>query len=400
MVADTRANGRSPRFLALYALANAGGVFAFLPLLTLLLPLKVEAMAGADRLGLLTLATLGGAVAASVSNIVFGALSDRTHARIGTRRRWIAAGLLATIASYGAILLAATPVTLVGSVVAYQAALNMMLGPLFATMADEVPDDAKGLAGGLLSIASPFGSIAGGLLLAAHGLGEAGRFAVVCAAVAAMVAPLLVFAPVGGVPAEPPPPATRAIRRLDLGFVWFARLLLQVAANVLFTYLLFFFESVAPSRDPLALGSWVGHVTGMAFLLSVPLALVVGRWSDRSGRRKPFLLAAALVTASGLATMAATRGLALAVLGFGLFACGSAVFFGLHSAYAMQILPSPEHRGRDLGVLNLTNTLPAVLGPALTWALATSESFQSVLLTLAGLSVLGGLLVLPVRTQG
>src|SRR3546814_7523409 len=46
---------RSWRFLALYALANAGGVAAFLPLLTLLLPLKVQAVAGDERLVTLTL---------------------------------------------------------------------------------------------------------------------------------------------------------------------------------------------------------------------------------------------------------------------------------------------------------------------------------------------------------
>src|SRR3546814_11292410 len=72
---------RSWRFLALYALANAGGVAAFLPLLTLLLPLKVQAVAGDERLVTLTLCALAGAVTASISNIVFGTLSDRSFAR-------------------------------------------------------------------------------------------------------------------------------------------------------------------------------------------------------------------------------------------------------------------------------------------------------------------------------
>src|SRR5690348_15836178 len=79
---------RSWRFLALYALANAGGVAAFLPLLTLLLPLKVHTIAGDDRLTTLTLCALAGAVAASLSNIVFGALSDRSFAKHRNRRGW------------------------------------------------------------------------------------------------------------------------------------------------------------------------------------------------------------------------------------------------------------------------------------------------------------------------
>src|SRR3546814_3539149 len=91
---------------------------------------------------------------------------------------------------------------------------------------------------------------------------------------------------------------------------------------------------------------------------------------------------ATIVTAGGLLVMALFPEWPSAVAGYGLFAIGSAVFLGLHSAYAMQILPSPAHRGRDLGILNLTNTLPALLGPALTWSLATPERFTPVLLTL------------------
>src|SRR3546814_5483720 len=90
---------RSWRFLALYALANAGGVAAFLPLLTLLLPLKVQAVAGDERLLTLTLCALAGAVTASISNIAFGTLSDRSFARTRNRRRWIAGGLAATLAT-------------------------------------------------------------------------------------------------------------------------------------------------------------------------------------------------------------------------------------------------------------------------------------------------------------
>src|SRR3546814_11070293 len=83
---------RSWRFLALYALANAGGVAAFLPLLTLLLPLKVQAAAGDERLVTLTLRALAGAVTARISNLVFGTLSDRRFERPCNRRRGIAAG--------------------------------------------------------------------------------------------------------------------------------------------------------------------------------------------------------------------------------------------------------------------------------------------------------------------
>ena len=78
------------RFLWLFALAWAGGAIAYVPFLTILLPLRVVAIAGEDSVRILGIMTFFGAIAASGGNIVFGWLSDRS----GTRRPWIAAGLL------------------------------------------------------------------------------------------------------------------------------------------------------------------------------------------------------------------------------------------------------------------------------------------------------------------
>ena len=65
----------------------------------------------------------------------------------------------------------------------------------------------------------------------------------------------------------------------------------------------------------------------------------------------------------------------------------------------MQLLPHPSHRGRDLGVLNLTNTLPALLGPLLAWSLATPSDFGAVLLILATLTLVGGAAMMGVRSR-
>src|SRR3546814_9424440 len=70
----------------------------------------------------------------------------------------------------------------------------MMLAPLYTMMADEVPDHQKGVAGGLLTLASPIGSALAAVLVAT-GLGEDGRFALVCGFVAICVVPLLLVRP-------------------------------------------------------------------------------------------------------------------------------------------------------------------------------------------------------------
>jgi len=270
-----------------------------------------------------------------------------------------------------------------------------LLAPLFAIMADEVPDAQKGLAGGLLALGNPVAAATAAALVGVPRLGEGAQLAILWLAIALCTGPVLA---VRARRCAPPPTAaaTKMLRR-DLAIAWIARLLVQIAGNVLSLYLLYYFASVAPGAAPAELARAVGHLLWIGYLLPLPIAVAIGRLSDRSGRRKPFLLAAAAVAALGLAAMGLAEGRALATMGFALFAVGSAVFLALHTTFSMQLLPDPRHRGRDLGLINLTNTLPALLGPLLTWLLASPDDFGAVMLVLAALTLCGGIVILAVR---
>lgn len=385
---------RSPGFLLLVALANAGGVIAYLPVLTLLLPMQVERIAGADRLGVLTAAVIAGAVAASGANILFGWLSDRAVAQGAGRRLWVTGGLLGVALGCALVATAATPAMLVGAVVALQTGVNALLAPLMAITAEEVPDVQKGVAGGLLTLGGPLAAAISAALLVS-GLGPTARFALVPVACALCVLPLLTTRPrpvMQAISATAPRP-----RRRDLLLVWSGRLLVQVAGNVLSLYLLFYFESVAPDRPIDELAAGIGHLLTLATLIPLPIAVIAGRVSDRTGRRKPFLLAAATVAAVGLAGMAVARDWTGGAAAFAVYAVGSGVFLALHAGFAMQLLPDPRHRGRDLGLLNLANTLPALAGPILAWRLATPHDFSALMLVLAVLTAAGGLVTLAAQ---
>lgn len=389
---------RSAGFLLVFALANAGGVIAYQPLLALLLPLKIELIAGEARIGLFSAIVIVGAIVASASNILFGWLSDRSVARGGGRRRWIAFGLVATAASFAGIALAQTPWAIMLAVGLFQAAVNALLGPLLAIMADEVPDAQKGVAGGLLAAAVPIASAVSAMLVGLAWADEGTRLAIVAAITGAAVTPLLVTR--ARIAAQPPPPVgVVMMRRQDIVISFAARLLVQVAGNALSLYLLYYFQSIMPTVPAAALAPGVGQLLTVGFVLSLPVALLAGRASDRSARRKPALVGGAVLAAIGLAGMAVAPDWRWAAIAFVAYAIGSAVFLALHAAFAMQLLPTPAHRGRDLGLLNLTNTLPALLGPLLAWMLATPRDFSAVLLVLAALTLAGGLAMLGVRSR-
>jgi len=383
-------------FLLLYAIANAGGVIGYMPLLTLLLPMKIEGAAGDARLGVFTATVIAGAIAASLSSILFGWLSDRSVARGGGRRQWVIGGMIATALTYVCIAAASAPGEIIAAVIVFQIAVNCALGPLAAIMADEIPDGQKGLTGGLLVLSNPVASGVLAILVSASMLGEASRLAIVVLAFAACLTPLLLTRARAAPLPENPQAGAPQLRR-DLAVTWGARLLVQMAAIVLSLYLLYYFESVAPDRPTGALAASVGHLLTISYIMPLPIAVLVGRWSDRIDRRKPFLLAAALVAAAGLLGMALARDWTSGAIAFAVYAAGSGIFLPLQSAFSMQLLPDPLHRGRDLGLLNLTNTLPSLLGPLLAWRLATPHDFSTLMVVLAALTLCGGFAILAVR---
>lgn len=387
---------RSPLFLLVFALANIGGVIAYLPLLTLLLPMTIETLSGAERIGVFTASVTAGAIAASLSNILFGWLSDRSLQSGGGRRRWIAAGLVATAASYAGVALATTPFALVMAIVAFQLAVNAVLAPMMAIMSEEIPDSQKGIAGGLLSLGSPMASAVSAWLVGQAMLTQSQRLALVPVAVAVCVLPLLVSQRRIAIVADEGM-AARPTSRRDLVIAGVARLFIQVAGVVTQAYLLYYFESILDPSQRAALPPRIGNLLTLAFILPLPIALVLGRLSDAARRRKPFLLLSAIVAAAGLVGMSVAHGWAAAAIAFTVYAIGSSVFNALHAAFAMQLLPSPAHRGRDLGMLNLANTLPSLLGPPLTWMLATPRDFSAVMVMLAVLTLCGGIGMLGVR---
>lgn len=392
-VADGTA--RHWRFLLVFALANAGGTIGYLPLFTVFLPMKVEAVAGPDRLNLFTLVAMVGTVAAIAANLGFGWLSDRSAARGKGRRRWLVVGVIGLAVAYALFARAHSPASVLLAVVAVQCAANAVLAPLMALMADEIPDGQKGFTGGLLALANPIGAATAWALVKLPGLAEAARLGLLSLAIALLVVPLA-FSGARRLPQQAVAlPQTRA--RRNLAAAWVARLLLQSAGNGLTLYLYYYFADLPPRRSALDAADFVGRTLVLAYLLPLPCTLLLGRLSDRIGRRKPFLLGAAAITAGGLAVMALAVSRPVAVTGFLVYGVGAQLFMAIHGAFWMQELPSAQHRGRDLGILNLTNTLPALVGTAIAWVAATPGSFAPLLFLLSGLTLAGGLVMLLVR---
>ena len=383
--------GGHRKFLLLFALANAGGVVAYVPLLTLILPEQISHLAGPDKIEWVAATVFFGSIAASIGNIGFGWASDVA----GSRRAWAATGLALTIASYVPVYFARNEFEIVAAIVVYQFALNMLLAPMAAWAADVVPDGEKGPLGGFIAAGQPMGALAGVIATLPLLTEDSLQLTVVCLLILVLTLPLLLLQRTKRTDADALPALRTQAVRLDFGLLWTSRLLVQVAGAVLFAFLLYYFQSL-PVPASQANVAWI---TAGTLLTAFPIAMLLGRLSDRVGAKRPFLIAAILAAAAGLIAMALATSLLKAIFGYALFGCAAAVFLSLHSAYAMAFLPSPHRRGRDLGVLNLTNTLPSLIAPLLAIGLIEGRGFASLLLALAALLVAAACCVLFVRTD-
>ena len=178
--------------------------------------------------------------------------------------------------------------------------------------------------------------------------------------------------------------------------MWIARLLVQIAEASLFAFLLLWFRSVEPGFG----ANDIAKIFTVVLCIAVFFAIILGRWSDRTRRPILPLAICALSGAGGLMVMAIASTLAIALAGYFLFGLASSIFLALHSSQTLRVLPSAQHRGRDLGVFNLTNTVPSLIMPWLTLALVPAYGFGPLFLLLAGLATAASILLFTMPGRG
>jgi len=377
-----------------------------MPLLQIVLPLKVSLLAPGQKGEMLGLVASLGALAAALANLGAGWLSDRTRSRWGRRRPWLLVGAVATAASYAAIGGARTPAGLIAAMLVFQVAFNFIFAPLLALIPDRVPPAQRGWVAALAGLGFPLGTMVGSAVIGGWLTSEPARLAALAAIVLAGIVPfaLLIRDPqpqaaaarASAAPIAPPPPgATR-----DFLWVWAGRFLVVTALSLVQTYLLFYVrDGVGHGGSDAGAARGVAQLAIISGVFNVAAGLVAGRLSDRLGRRKVFVVGGAVLMAAALVGLALAHDWGAVVVLYAVYGCGVGSYYAADLALVTQVLPSARGAGRDLGIVNLSNTAPQVLAP---WAAglllqAQHADIRWVLVLAACASVAGSLAVLPVR---
>jgi MFS family permease len=396
-------------FITLYALAYIGTSLVFIAPLLVSLALKVNSLVGIDRApGGLALVTGTGSLLAIFANPFFGRMSDRTSSRMGMRRPWMLGGLAG--GSLGIVVVALAPnllVVLLGWCLA-QVFFNALLAALVAVLPDQVPTAQRGTVSGVLAICLPLASVGGTFLVQLFTGSQIAMFLVPSAIGAVLILPFAATLKDRRL-AEADKP-TWSVREFlsafyvnprkspDFAWAFASRFMLLLAYALLTTYQAYYLlEKIGSAETEVPRQVFLATVVQSAAL--VVSALVSGRLSDRSGRRKVFVLIASVVYGVAMFAIAIAGDVNGFLVGMAISGLGFGMYMAVDLALVADVLPDPAHAAKDLGVFNMAGALPFSIAPAIAPAiLAVTSGSYGALYAVAGVcALLGAVFILPVR---
>ncbi|MFB7183713.1 MFS transporter [Streptomyces sp. NPDC056230] len=384
-------------------LANLGLYMAFLTPIQMLLAQQIDALASSGKEVALGWATGAGALVAVIANPVAGALSDRTAGRFGRRHPWILGGAL--VGAVGLVVTAAQT-TVVGVALGWclaQLGLNAMLAGTNAVVPDQVPVRQRAAVSGFIGIPQTLGLVLGVLLVSVAVTGTGPGYLVLAGLVVLCALPfvLLTRDPVepGGVrgPAVRPRDFWVSPRlHPDFGWAWLTRFLVQLGNAIGTLYLLYFLKDAVRYPDP-EMG--VLYLTLLYTGGVVVTAVAGGVVSDRLGKRKMMVGVSSTVMATGSLLLTFRHTWPAAMVAAVVLGLGYGIYVAVDQALITQVLPAAVDRAKDLGVINIANSAPQVLGPALAAPIvAYAGGYAGLYLASTVVTVVGGVLVWRIRS--
>jgi MFS family permease len=396
-------------FIALYASAYMSTSLVFLAPLLVSVPLKVNSLVGIEQApNSLALVTGVGSLLAMFANPFFGRMSDRTSSRLGMRRPWMVIGLLG--GCLGILVVASAPtilVVLIGWCTA-QLFFNALLAAQVAVLPDQVPAAQRGMVAGVLGVCLPIASVSATFLVQLSTGNQLATFLLPCAIGGFFI---LLFAVTLKdrrlARADMPAWSLRELastfyvnprKNPDFAWAFVSRFMFLLAYAFLVTYQAYYLlDKLGSAEADVPKQIFLGTLAQSAAVVAA--SLIGGTLSDRTGRRKIFVVTASIGYGVAMFVVAIASdvngflvGMAIGGLGFGLY-------MAVDLALVADVLPDKDNAAKDLGVFNIAGALPFSIAPAIAPAvLAVGSGSYGMLYAVAGFcAILGAVAILPVK---
>ena len=408
---------RSP--LIRIMLGNLGVAQMLYISLLVLLPAQSTRIGGtAHKTTVLAVAAGVGAVVALVAAVGAGHVSDRLLTARGSRGSVLTAG-----AVIGAVLLPVVPLTdSLGELVAVwcvvQVGLNGVLSVVTAALADWFGVERRGVASAYAALGQVLGAMAASALVIVAGshpgaVGLTGGVLFLVTVLPMNLAPARNAASpaelpstsssrqqeqqpaVAATPESPSPRREWQNPYTDVTLAWLVRFVVTFSNTLVITYLDYYVTDVLHPANPQRL---IGLAAGLTSLMVAAGAVAAGRLSDRSGRRRPFVLASVVLMCVGELFLAGWHTVPSAFCAAVLVGLGYGVYLSVDQALSADVLPLASAYGRDFGIMNTATSAPQIVAPVVAALLLGSSKDYTTLFgvgAVAALSAIG--FVAPIR---
>lgn len=402
--------GRAPRgfgrlMLAFFAinftssLAN-GGAGSFL------IPYQVDVIDPAAKVVNLGTVSTTAAIVSLVAQPLWGALSDRSRTRLGRRVPWLIAGVIGMAVTLLALAAANTFVLILLLAATLQLFYSMVLAPLAAVVADRVPVSRRGAFSALGGIGVFVGAVAGIFVGSSFG-SEVSAGYLALAIIALIVATPLSIAIRRDSRQLPRAEGFRfrslvrgmwvsPRRHPDFAWAFLARFLLTAGFWAVLSFLLYLLQDYLglPRARASSLYPIAAATVTLALLIS---AIPMGRLSDRTGRRKVFVVASAVTIAVGTVPVLLSPTLGGLFASLVIFGLGLGGFVAVDQALMTMVLPDSLSSGKDLGILNIAQAGGGALAPALAATAIELAGYRGMLGFVGVMALAAAITVLPIR---
>jgi MFS family permease len=183
----------------------------------------------------------------------------------------------------------------------------------------------------------------------------------------------------------------------DFAWAFLSRFLLVLAYAFLVTFQAYYLLEKIGSTET-EVPQQIFLATLVQSVLVVAASLTGGRLSDRTGRRKIFVLTASVVYGLALFVVASASTFSGFLVGMAIGGLGFGMYVAVDLALVADVLPNRDN-AKDLGVFNIASALPFSIAPAIAPAiLAIGGGSYGVLYAVGGVcAILGAAAILPVK---
>jgi MFS family permease len=404
----------SAKYIWLMVLAQLGVFIAFITPIAISLAVKVSQVTPGQEQNLGYILGAGSLVV-MLTGPMLGTLSDRTRTSLGRRRPFIIAGTALGLVSLIVMATADSIVVLALGWVLAQLGWGQALAGLNSSQADRLPESQRGKVSGLVGFANQIGPVVG--VVSAGSLMTNNMLLFLVPGIVGVVTCLLFVLFVHEESSKSLVFEDRLSLRLiaskylynpkqypDFSCNWLARFLFYFGLTLNTTFTAFFMASrLGVSLQEIA--GVIATIGGIGILATTVGAIGGGFLSDRIRRRKPIVLAAAIIFASGIVAMAFAHDMPIIVVGSVLTSIGIGGFSAVDQALLLDVLPEKKtNAGRFLGITGFATSIPQAAAPLIAplfltiGATAAEKNYTLLYLVAAGITLLGGVVVLRIKS--